>query len=136
MSAYNKINGESCAMNHWLLTDVLRKDWGFDGFVVSDWGAAYDQVKALSAGNDLDQPGPRNIQPILDAVGKRRTAAFGTRRKRPPCAAAIVQSPAMRGRRYSAIDRGYSRAAAHRAPQRASSCLKTTACCRSTRIPV
>ena len=69
MSAYNKINGESCAMNHWLLTDVLRKDWGFDGFVVSDWGAAYDQVKALCAGNDLDQPGPRSIQPILDAVG-------------------------------------------------------------------
>ena len=114
MSAYNKINGESCAMNHWLLTDVLRKDWGFDGFVVSDWGAAYDQVKALSAGNDLDQPGPRNIQPILDAVesGELPLSVLDESVRR--VLQAIVQSPAMRGRRYSAIDRGYSRAAAHR----------------------
>ena len=59
MSAYNKINGEPCAMNHWLLTDVLRGDWGFDGFVVSDWSASYDQVISLAAGNDLIMPGPR-----------------------------------------------------------------------------
>ena len=114
MSAYNKINGESCAMNHWLLTDVLRKDWGFDGFVVSDWGAAYDQVKALCAGNDLDQPGPRSIQPILDAVGSGVLPLAVLDESVRRVLRAIVQTPAMRGRRYSAIDREYSRSAAHR----------------------
>ena len=114
MSAYNKINGESCAMNRWLLTDVLRGAWGFDGFVVSDWGAAYDQVKALCAGNDLDQPGPRSIQPILDAVGSGVLPLAVLDESVRRVLRAIVQTPAMRGRRYSAIDRGYSRAAAHR----------------------
>ena len=114
MSAYNKINGESCAMNRWLLTDVLRGDWGFDGFVVSDWGAAYDQVKALCAGNDLDQPGPRNIQPILDAVGSGELPLAVLDESVRRVLRAIVQTPAMRGRRYSAIDREYSRSAAHR----------------------
>ena len=41
MSAYNAINGSYCAMNPWLLTEVLRDKWGFNGYVVSDWGAVY-----------------------------------------------------------------------------------------------
>lgn len=114
MSAYNKINGESCAMNHWLLTDVLRHDWGFDGFVVSDWGAAYDQVKALSAGNDLDQPGPRNLQPILNAVASGELPMQVLDESIRRLLRAIVQTPTMRGRRHTSIDRTYSRAAAHR----------------------
>ena len=68
MSAYNKVGGKECAMNHRLLTDILRKEWGFDGFVVSDWAAAYDQVEAATAGNDLVMPGPRGIKCILEAV--------------------------------------------------------------------
>jgi len=68
MSAYNAINGEYCAQNRWLLTDVLRGEWGFEGFVVSDWGAAYDQVKALKAGNDVDMPGPRPVDGAARAV--------------------------------------------------------------------
>ena len=68
MSAYNKINGVPSAMNQWLLTDILRKEWGFDGMVVSDWGASYDQVASTSAGTDLTMPGPRGIQCIVDAV--------------------------------------------------------------------
>ncbi len=68
MSAYNKINGESCAQNKWLLTDLLKKEWGFDGCVISDWGASYDQVKALAAGTDLTMPGPRGINCILSAL--------------------------------------------------------------------
>ncbi len=68
MSAYNQINGEPCAMNRWLLTDVLRGEWGFDGFVVSDWSASYDQVVSLAAGNDLIMPGPRGKKVIVDAV--------------------------------------------------------------------
>lgn len=70
MSAYNKINGTACALNPWLLTEVLRKEWGFEGFVVSDWGAVYDKVKAIAAGNDVDMPGPRDVTPVLEALEK------------------------------------------------------------------
>lgn len=68
MSAYNCLNSVPSAMNEWLLTDILRKEWGFRGFVVSDWGAAYDQIKSIAAGNDLTMPGPRGIKCIIDAV--------------------------------------------------------------------
>ena len=68
MSAYNKINGVPSAQNKWLLTDVLRNEWGFDGFVVSDWGAAYDQLQSVAAGTDLTMPGPRGIRCIVEAV--------------------------------------------------------------------
>ncbi len=72
MSAYNKINGVPCAMNKWLLTDVLRKEWGFGGFVVSDWGASYDVPGAVSAGTDLTMPGPLGIKNIVAAVQQGR----------------------------------------------------------------
>ncbi len=68
MSAYNKINGTPCAMNEWLLTKVLREEWGFDGFVVSDWGASYDVASAVAAGTDLTMPGPLSIKSIVNAV--------------------------------------------------------------------
>lgn len=57
MCAYNKINGEYCSQNKWLLTDVLRTEWGFDGLVMTDWGAMHDRAKALQAGLDLEMPG-------------------------------------------------------------------------------
>ena len=57
MCSYNKINGVSASANPWLLTTVLRDEWGFDGLVVSDWGAVYDRVSAVSAGTDLEMPG-------------------------------------------------------------------------------
>lgn len=57
MAAYNKINGTACTANEWLLDGILRKYWGFEGMVVSDWGAVYDLIAALKAGNDLNMPG-------------------------------------------------------------------------------
>ncbi|MDI2129414.1 glycoside hydrolase family 3 C-terminal domain-containing protein [Yinghuangia seranimata] len=56
MCSYNRINGVPASENHWLLTEVLREEWGFDGLVVSDWGAVGDRVAALAAGLDLAMP--------------------------------------------------------------------------------
>lgn len=68
MSAYNGINGVSCTENKWLLTEKLREEWGFEGVVVSDWGAVYHPGKALAAGNDLAMPGPLPWEPVIDAI--------------------------------------------------------------------
>ncbi|PWM51884.1 MAG: glycosyl hydrolase [Bacillota bacterium] len=70
MCAYNAINGEYCSQNKWLLTDVLRKEWGFDGLVMTDWGAMHDRVRSLRAGLDLEMPGDTAIcrKWILDGV--------------------------------------------------------------------
>jgi len=59
MCSYNRINGVAAAENHWLLTEVLREEWGFRGLVVSDWGAVEHRVPALAAGLDLEMPGPQ-----------------------------------------------------------------------------
>ncbi|WP_218040501.1 glycoside hydrolase family 3 C-terminal domain-containing protein [Actinomadura sp. WMMB 499] len=56
MAAYNRISGVPAAENHWLLTEVLRGEWRFDGLVVSDWGAVADPVAAVAAGLDLEMP--------------------------------------------------------------------------------
>ena len=58
MCAYNKVNGVYASQHHWLLTQVLRDEWGYDGVVVSDWGAVADRVAAVAAGLDLTMPGP------------------------------------------------------------------------------
>lgn len=70
MSAYNRINGTFCSENPWLLTDVLRKGWGFQGLVVTDWGANNERVPGLIAGQNLEMPasGGLNDQKIVDAV--------------------------------------------------------------------
>lgn len=56
MCSYNRINGTYAAENKMLLTDVLRDEWGFEGFVVSDWGAVNDRVAGVKAGLDLEMP--------------------------------------------------------------------------------
>lgn len=56
MCSYNRINGVYASENSWLLTTVLREHWGFDGVVVSDWGAVDDRVCAIEAGLDLEMP--------------------------------------------------------------------------------
>ena len=60
MCSYPRINNVHASDNRWLLTEVLRKDWGFAGLVVTDWGALCDRVKAMHAGCDLSMPGGSN----------------------------------------------------------------------------
>ena len=70
MSAYNRLNGTFCSEHEWLLTTVLRDEWGFDGFVVTDWFAARSTADMANAGLDLEMPGEgRFYGPALrDAV--------------------------------------------------------------------
>ncbi len=70
MCAYNKVNGTYCSEHHELLTDILKKEWGFEGLVVSDWGAVHDRVASLKSGLDWEMPGPkpRRVQAVVDAV--------------------------------------------------------------------
>ncbi|MCA5893210.1 glycoside hydrolase family 3 C-terminal domain-containing protein [Isoptericola sp. NEAU-Y5] len=70
MCSYNRINGTYTGQDPWLLTEVLRDEWGFDGLVVSDWGAVRDRVAALAAGLDLEMPatGGRTAAEVVAAV--------------------------------------------------------------------
>ncbi len=70
MAAYNKVNGSYCCANKHLLRDILKDEWGFEGFVVSDWGATHSIVKSANAGLDLEMPGPGKYfdEDLLQAV--------------------------------------------------------------------
>ncbi|SEH87875.1 beta-glucosidase [Ruminococcus flavefaciens] len=68
MAAYNQINGVPCTENEWLLTDLLRDEWGFDGLVMSDWGAVYHSDRAVNAGCDVNMPGPVSSEPLQSAL--------------------------------------------------------------------
>jgi len=70
MCAYNKLNGVYCSENHRLLVEILKEEWGFDGLVVSDWGAVHDRVMSLQGGLDLEMPGPqtRRTQAVIEAI--------------------------------------------------------------------
>ena len=70
MCSYNKLNGTLVSQNHTLLTDILKKEWGFEGMLVSDWTAVRDQVAALQAGLDWEMPGPQpyHVQNVIRAI--------------------------------------------------------------------
>ena len=70
MNAYNRLNGTYCSDNGYLQNDILRDEWGFEGIVVTDWGAANDRVLGLENGNDLEMPssGGYNDKKICAAV--------------------------------------------------------------------
>ncbi|MEK4823088.1 glycoside hydrolase family 3 C-terminal domain-containing protein [Niallia sp. FSL W8-0951] len=70
MCAYNKVNGTYCAENKELLTEILREEWGFNGAVVSDWGAVSNRVEGIKAGMDLEMPGDCTFfrKQIIDAA--------------------------------------------------------------------
>lgn len=68
MCSYNRINGVHSAQNRWLLTDVLRDEWGYEGIVMSDWGADHDRVASLNAGLNLEMPPSYTDDQIVYAV--------------------------------------------------------------------
>jgi len=73
MSSYNKINGVLASENKWLLTKVLRGEWGYDGFVMTDWWAEENGARQIAAGNDLLMPGTQHqFDEIVDAVTSGR----------------------------------------------------------------
>jgi beta-glucosidase len=70
MCSYNKVNGVFASEHHTLLTNILKDEWGFEGLVVSDWGAVRNRVAALRAGLDWEMPGPqhRRVKAVVEAV--------------------------------------------------------------------
>src|SRR5271156_1931155 len=77
MSAYNKVNGVYCAENPFLLKNVLRKEWSFKGFVVSDWGSTYSTVGPVNAGMDLEMPGGEPVRSWLMTEGAKKVGNGG-----------------------------------------------------------
>jgi len=79
MSSYNKLNGAHAANNRELLYEILRVDWGFDGFVVSDWFGSHDTVESIQAGLDVPMPGPSTIygKRLLRALEEGRVTDEG-----------------------------------------------------------
>jgi beta-glucosidase len=65
MSAYEKVNGKYCAENDYLLTDILKREFGFKGFVISDWGSTYSTAPTVNAGMDLEMPGGPPLRAML-----------------------------------------------------------------------
>lgn len=74
MCSYNKINGVFASENKWLLNDVLKEEWGFEGYVMSDWGAVSDRISGILAGLELEMPGSNgtNDKKIVEAVKEGR----------------------------------------------------------------
>ncbi len=77
MSAYNKINGTYCAEDAGLLKDVLKKQWGFKGFVVSDWGSTYSTAPTVNAGMDLEMPGGERARTWLQTDRPKKDGNSG-----------------------------------------------------------
>jgi beta-glucosidase len=76
MSAYNKLNNIYCSSHQELLISILKQEWGFDGYVVSDWGAALETIENANGGLDLEMPGPSNVwgKALIEAVEAKKVS--------------------------------------------------------------
>ena len=82
MCAYNQVDGHHACENSWLLTDVLRRDWGFRGYVMSDWGATHSTAAAANAGLDQDSGFPFDAEPYFGAPLREAVASGAVSRAR------------------------------------------------------
>jgi len=102
MSSYNLINGTYAPESYDLVTNILRKDWGFKGFVMTDWGGGRDWPAEVRAGNDLIMPGnPSQAQAIVTAVKEGRLDEQDLDRNVENILNVILMSPRFKGYRYS-----------------------------------
>jgi beta-glucosidase len=102
MSSYNKINGEYASESHDLLTKILREDWGFKGYVVTDWGAGTNVVKRMEAGNDLIMPGNTGqIEGIIAAVEEGTLSESVLDRNIKRILTVLLKTPKYKGYEYS-----------------------------------
>jgi beta-glucosidase len=99
MSSYNLVNGVHASENHWLLTQVLRREWGFDGAVVTDWGASNDIVAGIAAGCSLEMPGAghASARQIAAAIRDGRLALADLNARVREVAALVRRSGPARG---------------------------------------
>ena len=110
MSAYNKLNGKYCSQNKWLLTKVLREEWGFEGFVMSDWFAGDNPVEQIKAGNDLIMPGKTynvfknrrdEIEELKEAYEKGEITDEILNERVRAILNVLVKTPSFKGYKYS-----------------------------------
>ena len=107
MCAYNRVNGTYACENPWLLTDVLRKDWGYAGYVMSDWGAVHSTEQAANTGLDQDSGFPFDKEPYFGAplaravregrVSERRLDEMAGRILRSMFAHGVIDNPVSPG---------------------------------------
>ncbi len=125
MAAYNRLNGTYCTEDRGLLTGILRDEWGFDGAVMSDWGAVNRRAAALDAGLDLEMPGlgGHGADPLLRAHAEGRLSAGAIDRAAGRILALVAKTAAARepGRTY---DRDAHHELARRAAEQAVVVLK------------
>lgn len=89
MSAYNKVNGQNCSENEALLTGVLRREWGFKGLVISDWGSTYATEAPINAGLDLEMPGGPRAVAMLSGPSAKAERVDGLHMTREKVLAAL-----------------------------------------------
>ena len=105
MSSYNKVNGPYTSESHDLLTKILRNDWGFEGYVMTDWGGGSDVVAQMIAGNDVIMPGsPNQITTLVEAVksGKLNESVLDANIER--VLEIMMNSPRYKGHKYGKPD--------------------------------
>ena len=107
MCSYNKINGVYASQHHWLLTEVLRGEWGFEGLVVSDWGAVSDRVGALRRRpRPHDARSRRRGRPRPGACGGRTGRWIRRSSMSRPAGSAALVLPFRSERRWRFLRRG------------------------------
>ena len=127
MSSYNKINGIYASESEDLLTKILRKDWGFHGYVMTDWGGGSDVIAQMKAGNDLIMPGqPAQIRSIIDAVNKGELDVSVLNMNVSRILKIMLETPRYKGYRYTSNpDLAAHAAVVRRSASGVWSCLKT-----------